>query len=106
MSRLQLTAPDALLARVGGDLGAGSRVAAVKVGDIQAIGFEVRLEPRPDDPGHAGIYATERATFDEREAVRQLAAAFRYLGTTPRTPLLPHNDQGHSESVLGGQNGW
>lgn len=85
VSRLQLTTPEQLLVRVGGDVAAGSRVACVRVAELRSLGFEVLPDPLSDDSGHAGIYPTDRAAFTDKELVRRLAAAFQFHETGAAT---------------------
>jgi hypothetical protein len=55
VTRAAIASPDRLLAVVGGDPAAGSKVAAARVGDIRAIGLTVETDPTSDDAGHAEI---------------------------------------------------
>src|SRR2546423_13052156 len=55
VTRLKITTPQRLLELVGGSRQQGSRVAAVRVGDVRALGFQVVPVPLDEDPGHAEI---------------------------------------------------
>lgn len=77
VSRAALTTPDQLMARLG-DSSKGSRIAAAKVSDLRALGFDVVPVPLADDPGHAEVRPI--SVDPSRKAVmRSLANAFRYL---------------------------
>jgi hypothetical protein len=73
-----ITSETDFLKRVGGDRAAGSLVAYARVKDIRLIGFEVKPEILDDDPGHAGIFATSKASFEDKPTIKRLAVLFRF----------------------------
>jgi hypothetical protein len=77
VSRLSLTTPADLLARLGNSA-TGSRIAAARVSDLRALGFDVVADPLPDDPGHALICPTT-ADLSKKSTQRSLAQLFNYL---------------------------
>lgn len=77
VTRLKFTAPERLLELVGGDVDRGSRVAAVRAGDVRSLGLNVVPKPLPDDPGHAEIQSYQ-SSLDEHACRRRLAGAFYF----------------------------
>src|SRR5207248_11780858 len=55
VTRLKITTSQRLLELVGGNRQQGSRVAAVSVEKVRALGLRVVPVPLDDDPGHAEI---------------------------------------------------
>ena len=90
VSRLRLTTPEALLARLG-DPATGSRVAAARVGDLRALGYDVVPVILDDDPGHAEIRPTT-ADLSTKAARQALSTRFQYLPVPPLTPPLAAMD--------------
>lgn len=82
VTRLKFTAPDRLLTLVGGNRATGSRVAAVRVGDVRRLGLRVVPAPLPDDPGHAEIQS-DSATLDDPLTRKRLATLFRFYDDPP-----------------------
>ena len=82
VTRLSMTGPERLLELVGGDPQGGSRVAAVRVGDVRALGLRVVSRPLEADPGHAEIQSLE-ANLDDRAVRKRLACLFQFLPETP-----------------------
>lgn len=56
----------------------GSRVAAARVGDLRALGLDVRPHPSRRNPGHAGIEPSSASLADELVRI-QVADLFEYL---------------------------
>ena len=81
VSRLSMTLPEHLFARVGGNKANGSRIASAGVRAIRALGLEVVPDPLPDDPGHAEIRSAT-ARLEERDTRVRLANLFQLLPAT------------------------
>jgi hypothetical protein len=78
VSRAVLTTPDQLMARLG-DPATGSRIAAARVADLRALGFDVVPVPLAGiDEGHAEIRATT-VNPNDKPVQRALAALFQYV---------------------------
>lgn len=77
VSREALTAAADLMTRLG-DPNTGSRIAAVSVGDLRALGLDVVPAPIDSDPGHAEIRSAA-ADLNNQEVRRRLAKLFRYV---------------------------
>ncbi len=77
VSRAGMTTPDELMQRLG-DPARGSKIAALTAVEIRAIGLDVVSVPLPDDSGHAEIRSAAESLGD-KETLRRLARAFRYL---------------------------
>ncbi len=77
VSRAGTTSPDAIMARLG-DPANGSKIAAVTASEIRRLGLEVVPAPTPEDAGHAEIRSASQSLAD-KETLRRLARAFRYL---------------------------
>ena len=60
VTRRRMTTPRRLLELVGGSRDKGSRVAAVLVAEVRALGLRVVSKPLPEDPGHAEIQSDGR----------------------------------------------
>lgn len=78
VTRQSMTSPARLLELVGGDPQRGSRVAAVQVGAIRALGLAVEPKPLDDDPGHAEIQSAT-ASLDDHACRKRLALLFQFL---------------------------
>jgi hypothetical protein len=78
VTRRSITSPQRLLELVGGDPLAGSRVAAVRVGDVRALGLLVVPRPLPEEPGHAEIQ-TGQASLDDHACRKRPALLFCFL---------------------------
>jgi hypothetical protein len=84
VNRLMFTTPERLMQLVGGDPGAGSRIAWATAGEVRSLGF--RVEPRPilpDDPGHSQIESTDAASLESKTGPKLLAALFRFADLNP-----------------------
>jgi hypothetical protein len=81
VTRESITPAARLLAIVGGDPAAGSKVAVARAGDIRTLGLAVVAAPTDDDPGHAEI-RSEMADLTARSVCRALAQVFRFLPVT------------------------
>ncbi len=92
VSRLRLTTPDSLLARLG-DPATGSRVAVARVGDLRAMGYDVVPVVLDDDPGHAEIRPTT-ADLGTKAARQALSTLFQYLPTPPPPDPEPSTPAG------------
>jgi hypothetical protein len=82
VTRLAITSPDRLIELVGGNVGAGSRIAVASAGQIRALGLRVVPAPLDSDPGHAEIQS-DTASLDEKDLQRRLANLFQFLEQTP-----------------------
>jgi hypothetical protein len=82
VTRLKITGPQRLLELLGVSHESGSRVAAARVGDVRALGFEVVPKPLEEDPGHSEIQSG-RASLDEHASRKLLAKLFRLLSDEP-----------------------
>ena len=78
VSRLKVTKPERLLELVGGDLEKGSRVAAVQVEKVRALGLKVVPKPLPEDAGHAEIQS-DMASLDDHACRKRLSLHFQFL---------------------------
>ena len=78
MTRLKLTTPERLLELVGGSPEHGSRVAAVRVGDVRQLGLQVVPVALGEDPGHAEIRSGQ-ASLDDHACRKKLALLFRFV---------------------------
>jgi hypothetical protein len=78
VTRLKITSPRRLLELVGGSLQTGSRVAAVRAGDVRAIGLAVVPKPLAEDTGHAEIQSAS-AGLDDHACRKKLAMLFQFL---------------------------
>lgn len=78
VTRRQITAPERLLELVGGSVDTGSRVAAVRAGDVRALGLKVVPKPLPDDAGHAEIQS-DTASLDDHACRKRLARLFHFV---------------------------
>jgi len=78
VTRLQITSPVRLLELVGGSVDTGSRVAAVRTGELRALGLKVVSKPLPDDAGHAEIQS-DTASLDDHACRKRLARLFHFL---------------------------
>lgn len=78
VTRLSITSASRLLQLVGGSLEAGSRVAAVRAGDVRQLGFRVVPKPLSDDPGHAEIQSGA-ASLDDHASRKRLALQFQFI---------------------------
>jgi hypothetical protein len=81
VSRVSVTSPDALMARLG-DAAAGSKIAAARVADLRTLGLEVVADPIPEDPGHA-LIVDSAASLGNRRLRQHLAALFVYVLPSP-----------------------
>lgn len=93
VSRDSMTTVEQLVARVGGDLTKGSRVAAARVAEIRSLGLEVVPDPLEDDPGHAEIRSNS-VSLDDHLIRKRLANLFRLL---PIELMHPPAEQGPTE---------
>jgi len=82
VTRLKITAPRRLLELLGASYENGSRVAAVRVGDVRKLGFKVVPKPLNEDPGHSEIQSHE-ASLDEPASRKLLAKLFHFLADEP-----------------------
>ncbi len=78
VSRAGMTTVTALIARVGGDLSAGSVAPSAEVAAVRALGLEVVPVLLDDDSGHAEIRSAS-ADLEDRKLRRRLAELFRPL---------------------------
>jgi len=79
VSRLAITSPEAVMARLG-DPETGSRIAVARAGDIRALGFEVVPDPKDYDSGHAELRPTT-ADASAKQTQKALALLFRYVSS-------------------------
>ena len=79
VTRRRMTTPRRLLELVGGSRDKGSRVAAVLVAEVRALGLRVVSKPLPEDPGHAEIQS-DGANLDEHACRKKLSLLFHFLG--------------------------
>ena len=77
VTRLRLTTPERLLELVGGSLEKGSRIAAVRSGDVRALGLKVVPRPLADDAGHSEIQS-DAASLDDHACRKRLARLFYF----------------------------
>jgi hypothetical protein len=78
VSRASVTSAARLLAIVGGDPAAGSRIAAARVGDIRALGLSVDPDPTDADPGHA-VIRSDTVDLNAQSVRRELARLFQFV---------------------------
>jgi hypothetical protein len=90
VSRSTRASPEAVLARIG-DPAKGSRIAACRVADLRALGFEVVPDPLDDDPGHALILPGSN-DLSARTPRKRLANLFQFLDL-PERPAEGLEDQ-------------
>ncbi len=81
VSRIALTTPEQLLARIGNTT-TGSRIAIASVEAIRALGLDVVPDPKDYDHGHAEIRPLT-ADLGGHSLRRQLAALFGFVDLTP-----------------------
>ncbi len=77
VSRQGITAPEALMTRLG-DPVAGSRIAVASVAAIRALGLEVVPDPKDYDLGHAEIRSAS-AQLASLPVRKQLSLLFTFL---------------------------
>lgn len=77
VSRIAITSPDQLMARLG-DPAKGSRIAAGAVAEVRNLGLEVVPDPKDYDLGHAEIRSAT-ADLGDQTVRRQLAKLFQFL---------------------------
>jgi hypothetical protein len=82
VTRAAVTPPAALLAVVGGNPAAGSKVAAARAGDVRALGLEVVPDPTAADPGHA-VIRSGTASLASQAVRRALAQVFQFVDPSP-----------------------
>ena len=78
VSHAAITSPGLLFTIVGGDLAAGSKLAAALVSDIQALGLVVVPCRTDDDDGHAEIRSAA-TDLNKRSVARALAQLFQVV---------------------------
>ena len=77
VSRVAITSPDQLMARLG-DPSKGSRIAAGAVAEVRNLGLEVVPDEKDYDPGHA-LICSATADLQDQTVRRQLAKVFQFL---------------------------
>jgi len=88
VTRSQITSPSRLLEFVGGSIQHGSRIAAVRAGDVRAMGLRVVPKPLPEDAGHAEIQSNQ-VSLDDHGCRKKLAMLFQFV--TDPSPSTPGN---------------
>ena|SRR5205809_294152 len=76
VTRQKITSAEKLLSLVGTT--AESRVAAVRVADVRALGLQVVPKPLEVDPGHSEIQSAT-ASLEEHIVRKRLANLFQFL---------------------------
>lgn len=77
VSRIGITSPDQLMARLGNPA-TGSQIAAGAVAEVRNLGLEVVSDPKDYDLGHAEI-RSGKTNLSDQTVRRQLAKLFQFL---------------------------
>jgi hypothetical protein len=85
VTRRKFTTPQRLLELVGSTREQGSRVAAVRAGEVRALGLRVVPRPLDHDAGHAEIQS-DQASLDDQVCRKRLALLFAFV-PEPFDPL-------------------